>query len=432
MRNLKFIIFLFTELMFAGCDLISNFMPKEKPDSYYFNKAESLEWKESYVIAATWYPAQIQVWDSETNKMVHKYSLCENEKKWLNGNKRSIYVYNMTQHNGVIWFVGCGLQQSLVRLECRTGKFEYINLDIKPYEVTFLPNYNNGKGAVLAASLADPRSGIALRILDLDGKVIEKHDIPLYRTDINSVTEYFYENGNYYVLANSDDNDLNRNRNDILKVVKINDETRQYVYDVSTDKFYGDFISKAFGREPDKFHCGVLINSNGNQKFMVLSIRNHDFKDENTRDGKEYIRFLYRINSFENFDVEYTGIKYDEDDAKTFWSVDEYENNVYITGKQLHIIPKKENIHGLEATVYSAAGGEPQKLAQMPLANQVYCEMKDDCAWFSKDIYSQDNITYEWDLSDKTGIYKLDYKNQKVYEFSADGTARVCEWTECR
>lgn len=422
MKKINSILFiLFSTLLLLSCELFSS-LQHNKPDSYYFNKVEPIQWKDSYILAATWFPPQIQVWDSETNKMIQRYSFDKKE--------RDLWVYDMVQYNGVVWFIGEGNQRSLIRWEFETGELKYIQLDMVPVEVMLLPEYKNGGPAILTATYSDSRIGIAVRILDLDGNVLSKNDISFIKKNVYSI-DCFYENGKYYGLASSDESYLNKNMNNILSVIKIDDETEKYVYDVDTDKFYGDFIGEAFGRELDNFECGVLTNIDGNNKFMVLSVSNKDFKDDKTYNGKGYIRFLYRINSLENFDVEYTGIYYDEEDAKSFWSVEEYDENIYITGRQLHIIPEKTYLNGLEVAIYSKEGGKTKKLAQMPLANQVYCEMKDDCAWFSKDVYSQDNKTFEWDYSDKTGIYKLDYKNQKVYEFKPDGTSRECEWIDC-
>lgn len=419
MKKINSILFILcSTLLLSSCELFSS-LKHEKPDSYYFNKVEPIQWKDTYILAATWLPAQIQVWDSETNKMIHLYSFDRKE--------RDLWVYDMVQYKGVIWFIGSGNQRSLIRLECETGELKYIDLDMIPYEVMLLPTYKKGEPAILTATFSDPRIGIAVRILDLEGNILSKNNISFKQKNIYSI-DCFFENGKYYGLASSDESYLNKDMNNILSVIKIDDETENYVYDISTEKFYGDFISDAFGRELDKFGCGVLILNN---EYMVLSINNEDLNEDGTFNGKEFIRFLYKINSLEDFDVEYTGIYYDEPDAKSFWSVEEHNQNIYITGRQLHIIPEKTYLEGLEVTMYSKESGKPQKIAQLPLANQVYCEVKNNCVWFSKDVYSQDNKTFEWNYSDKTGIYKLDYEKQKVYEFKPDGTSRECEWIDC-
>ena len=43
---------------------------KVKPDREVFSKMDPIEWKDEYVFSATWYPSQIQVWNSKTNKQL--------------------------------------------------------------------------------------------------------------------------------------------------------------------------------------------------------------------------------------------------------------------------------------------------------------------------------------------------------------------------
>ena len=72
---------------------------------------------------------KIQVWNSKTNKLVHKYSLHTDESKWGKGTERALDVRDMTVLNGVIWFIGSGLQRSLIRLDCKTFEMRHIELE---------------------------------------------------------------------------------------------------------------------------------------------------------------------------------------------------------------------------------------------------------------------------------------------------------------
>lgn len=287
MKYIKFIVLGFTIFLFVGCDFLSCPANSNKPDSYYFNKMEPLEWSDDYIVAATNYPNQIQVWDSKSNRMIHKYSLFTDETKWEQGTERALRVYSMAVYEGVIWFIGIGMQTSLIRLDCKTGEMKYINLDITPWEVVVVPEENGGK----------------------------------------------------------------------------------------------------------------------------------------------YIRFLYKVNSLENFSIEYTGIKYDEDDARTFFNVHNDDENIFVTGRSLYKTTKKD-LRGLETGLYPKNGGEQIKRVPMPEGNQVYCDRREYCAYFSKDVYTQDDVTYEWDKTKKPAIYKLDYKTQTVYEYDADGNETVLDWIE--
>ena len=155
-----FLLFIFI-LTFGGCTFYS-----PKPDRYYFNKMEPIEWKDEYVFSATWYPSQIQVWNSKTNKLEHTYELCTDNENWVNNKSRYMDVFCMSVINKCIWFVGVGLQTSLIRLEVETGEMKYIDLDFDPEEVVAIPEGNNGKGAIVVASYADPRFGVKVNVLD--------------------------------------------------------------------------------------------------------------------------------------------------------------------------------------------------------------------------------------------------------------------------
>ena len=164
-KQIILLIAVLISCLLISCDFSS--IRQLKLDSYYFTKTEPFEWDKDYVLAATNFPPQIQIWDPQTNKMVHKFSLCENEEKWGKGSKRSLIMYDLFAHDGIIWFVGVGISDSLVRLECKTGEFKFIPLDISPYEVSLMPKYDNGKDAVFVASASYPQKGISIRILDM-------------------------------------------------------------------------------------------------------------------------------------------------------------------------------------------------------------------------------------------------------------------------
>ncbi len=422
--NIFFACAVFFSFIFIGCP-----GAEQKPDSYYFNKMEPLEWSDDYVVAATNYPNQIQVWDSKTNKMVHKYSLCSDEAKWENHIERALDVYSMTVFDGVIWFVGIGLQKSLIRLDCRTGEMRYIDLDIGPWSVVAVPEGNNGKGAIVVSTYSDSRIGVAIRILDTDGNVLKKSNVSYQNIDLWGTSGIHYENGEYYLTATKDGY-FTKEESEGFKLIKVSDENENYVSDIATKKLFNEsFIKDNFGRDVQKYTCGATLDErySGAMKFMEICIRDEDYASENGT-GK-FIRFLYKVNSLENFSIEYTGIKYDADDARTFLNEYEYGDYIFITGRILHKRPI-DDFNGLETGLYPKNGGGQIKRVPMPEGNQVYCDRREDCAYFSKDVYTDSyvNSKIQWDRSKKPAIYKLDYKTQKVYEYDADGNETVLEW----
>ena len=430
MKKQFFLINIFFLLIFMSCEFSPAY--SKKPDSYFFNKMEPLEWSEDYVLAATLYPQQIQVWNSKTNKLVHKYSLHTDESKWGKGTERALDVRDMAVLNGVIWFIGLGLQRSLIRLDCKTGEMRYIELDMKPSGVVAIPEGNSGNGMIVTSTYADSRIGVAVRFLDTEGNIIKKSNISFDKIKLLSIGECYYENENYYTVAVKDES-YSKDKDIDFKLINLSDSQKKYLYDIEPQKiFHTNFIKDNFDEDLENYFCNsrlITFSSNSEQRFMEINVWNDDYY-ENPSSKYLFIRFLYKINSFENFDIQYTGIKYAEEDSKTFFSAYEYGENIYVTGKQLHEVETKEYLEGLETTIYPKTGGNQIKHIQMPYGNQIYCEMKEDCTWFSKNIYFQDKKTLEWNKSQEAAIYKLDYKNQTVYEYDKDGNCKELTWIE--
>ena len=107
------------------------------------------------------------------------------------------------------------------------------------------------------------------------------------------------------------------------------------------------------------------------------------------------------------------------------YSVAKNKDFIFITGNSSY-----EGYNGLETGLYLSTGGEQQKRVRLENANQLYCTMKEDCAWFSKNLYTQDAVTLKWDKSNTPQIYKLDYKEQQVYQYNADGSYTILDWIQ--
>lgn len=97
---------------------------KVKPDREVFSKMDPIEWKDEYVFSATWYPSQIQVWNSKTNKLEHTYELCTDNENWVNGKSRYIDVMCMSVINKCIWFIGWGVAKFINKVRSRNWRNE--------------------------------------------------------------------------------------------------------------------------------------------------------------------------------------------------------------------------------------------------------------------------------------------------------------------
>lgn len=422
MKQIKNILLLFMILLTLGsCSFYS-----PKPDRYYFNKMEPIEWKDEYVFSATWYPSQIQVWNSKTNKLEHTYELCTDNENWVNNKSRYMDVFCMSVINKCIWFVGVGLQTSLIRLEVETGEMKYIDLDFDPEEVVAIPEGNNGKGAIVVASYADPRFGVKVNVLDTEGNILVKSDIEFNYIEMYSLKNCFYEDGNYYVLCCED----YKSTKDYLvkyKIVKLIDNNKAYF----TDDIPIDIIineqtyDKFFKNNVEDFNSALSLSTSKleTNRFAVLTLTDVD-------DTYNVRRCLFKVNSLKNNDIEYTGIRFAKEYSKSMFSVAEYKDNIFITGRVLHGDP--EGFSGLEIGMYPAEGGDEIQRCRLLGGNQLYCHMTEDATWFSKNLFECIDHPYpekqEWNTNTVPGIYKLDYKTQQVYEYNADGSYTILPW----
>ena len=417
MKKQFFLINIFSLLIFMSCEFSPAY--SKKPDSYFFNKMEPLEWSEDYVLAATLYPQQIQVWNSKTNKLVHKYSLHTDESKWGKGTERALDVEDMTVLNGVIWFVGVGLQRSLIRLDCKTGEMRYIELDMKPSFCRKVLKDNDEESVIITANYPVEGVGIAIRILNSEGNIIEKYNISHKNLTILGLNGVRFIDEKYYITAFS------------CEYHKYNDTEEKCFYILELDK-NGKFkieelsFSQVLSNE---IFCKI---PNNRESEFYASFDSQDYVNSEdkifintTISGGGCSRILFTLDSFNSHELNFTNIIYNEDDNRSVLSLYEYNGYIFFTGDSSY-----KKIDGLSTGLYPKTGGNQIKHIQMPYGNQIYCEMKEDCAWFSKNIYFQDKKTLEWNKSQEAAIYKLDYKNQTVYEYDKDGNCKELTWIE--
>ncbi|MBQ1181646.1 MAG: hypothetical protein IIX63_05980 [Treponema sp.] len=414
----KIVLILLQCLLFLSCEMDP--AHSTNPDSYYFNKMQPLEWKDTYILAATNTPQQIQVWDSETGKLVHTYSLSTDVTKWGQGTERALDILDMTVINKSVWIICSGKQRNLIKLDVETGEMKYIELDCSVLYLKGIVSGNRGNGCVVVATRTDSRVGMGIRILDLQGNVIEKYDIKQDDLDIVNLRGMRYINDEYImtVYKFSELNYTDKNQKGYW-ILKLKENGEYFFEEVLFEKVLSEsFMSKNVIQETSEFITAFTMEdyvNNHDKIFVGLSIV----------DMYNCQRFLFEYD-YQLSEFIYKDICYKKEDGRAIYSVGENGEYIFITGRVLH-----DGIYnGLETGLYPSAGGEQQKRVRLPNANQLYCTMKEDCAWFSKDLYTQDPITLKRDKSQKPQIYKLDYAEQQVYQYNYDGTYEILEWIE--
>ena len=415
---LKIILILLQYLFFISCEMDPAY--STKPDSYYFNKMQPLEWKDNYVFTATNTPQQIQVWDGEKGKLIHTYSLSTDVTKWGEGTQRALDILDMEVINKSVWIICSGKQRNLIKLDVETGEMKYIELDCSVLYLKGIVSGNRGNGCVVVATRTDSRVGMGIRILDLQGNVIEKYDIKQDDLDIVNLRGMRYINDEYImtVYKFSELNYTDKNQKGYW-ILKLKENGEYFFEEVLFEKVLSEsFMSKNVIQETSEFITAFTMEdyvNNHDKIFVGLSIV----------DMYNCQRFLFEYD-YQLSEFIYKDICYKKEDGRAIYSVGENGEYIFITGRVLH-----DGIYnGLETGLYPSAGGEQQKRVRLPNANQLYCTMKEDCAWFSKDLYTQDAVTLKWDKSNTPQIYKLDYKEQQVYQYKADGSYTILDWIQ--
>lgn len=403
--------------MFLSCEMDPAY--STKPDSYYFNKMQPLEWNDNYVFTATNTPQQIQVWDGEKGKLVHTYSLSTDVTKWGQGTERALDILDMAVINKSVWIICSGKQRNLIKLDVETGEMKYIELDCSVLYLKGLVSGNKGNGCVVVATRTAPKVGIAIRILDLEGNVLNKYNVKHEDIDVVDIKGMRYINDEY-ILTMSKFNEFNyiENEQKGFSLLKLKENEEYFIEEISFDKVLSNsFVTNNVIQQSAEFITVFEMEDYVNDYDTI-------YVELSLIDMYNCQRFLfeydYQLNEFV-----YKDICYNKKDSRTMYSVAKNKDFIFITGNSSY-----EGYNGLETGLYPAAGGEQQKRVRLENANQLYCTMKEDCAWFSKDLYTQDAVTLKWDKSNTPQIYKLDYKEQQVYQYNADGSYTILDWIQ--
>ena len=414
---LKIILILLQYLFFISCEMDPAY--STKPDSYYFNKMQPLEWNDNYVFTATNTPQQIQVWDGEKGKLVHTYSLSTDVTKWGQGTERALDILDMAVINKSVWIICSGKQRNLIKLDVETGEMKYIELDCSVLYLKGLVSGNKGNGCVVVATRTAPKVGIAIRILDLEGNVLNKYNVKHEDIDVVDIKGMRYINDEY-ILTMSKFNEFNyiENEQKGFSILKLKENEEYFIEEISFDKVLSNsFVTNNVIQQSAEFITVFEMEDYVNDYDTI-------YVELSLIDMYNCQRFLfeydYQLNEFV-----YKDICYNKKDLRTMYSVAKNKDFIFITGNSSY-----EGYNGLETGLYLSTGGEQQKRVRLENANQLYCTMKEDCAWFSKNLYTQDAVTLKWDKSNTPQIYKLDYKEQQVYQYNADGSYTILDWIQ--
>lgn len=376
-----------------------------KPDRELFGDYEPLEWKDSYIFAATnYYPPQVQVWDTADGKVkfVRSYS--------LSVDKRDLTIWDLAVLDRVVWVAASGMQHNLLRLDVQTGELRFLDLDIGPEFVHAIPEGEDGKGCIVTSTYCDSRIGVAVRFLDPHGSIIRKCNVEYRGLNAVSPAAVVYEGGRYYTTAATDTMFDVGTTPSGYKVIDYSESAGRYVTDLPG-------AGPLEGVQEVLDHAKLL-----ELPYMVnLIVHPPSYPGDPCyattgmfADGQ---RFLFSCESLSTPKFVYTGIFHTT--ARSIYSVTQGGEKVFLTGRTLDI--NYSDLDGLETGVYPASGGSQLKRIEMPDGNQLYCTELSDCTWFSCDVWGTDKYGDFVDKGTIPRIYRLDYATESVTCYWADG-----------
>ncbi|MBQ9239389.1 MAG: hypothetical protein IJ191_08805 [Treponema sp.] len=426
--------------LFCGCFTACPFHPSLKPDSEIFGDFEPLAFEgdyddDDYIIAASEYPAQIQVWkrtdkntDEESAELIHTYSFQKGE--FNKDGFRSISLLSVAMLRGNIWICGEGVQKNFMRLNMASGKLTFLELDCIPTSVLVVPQNVDGTGTVWVATRAAEGVGIAIRQLDDDGNITEKYNVSHDDLAVLDITGLHYVD-NKYLLCASTYNRLSlsdyadNSKTNAYKLIDLSATNDNYVTEIScVEVFTETFLTEHLSSNvPEEFL--VSFWSYGNNNFVSPSIIGYSSKA-----GKILVyRFLYRITQWSPIKLEALNININnrmrEEDELFFFHVAESGSSVYITGNVGHNSGDALYFDGLETRKYKI-DGKLEKTIRMEHANKINKTTRANKTWFNKSVYVQDQTTREW-IDTGQAIYRLDHDTETVWKINADGTKEAMQ-----
>lgn len=381
---------------------------EQLPDRELFGNYDPLEWKDSYVFTATnHYPPQVYVWDTAggSAKLVRTYNL------WTE--KRDLMIWSLAVLDKTLWITAHGMQFNLIRVDVESGAVRFLDLGMNPYFVKAVPEGNGGKGCLVVSDYCHAPVGVEVRLLDVDGSVLKAlHLGGNNELDIGTPEQVSYQDGHYFVTGNSPAYFEPSELPSGYKVIDYAAGDGKYMTEVSEVELIASNaeISETLSGLPFSY-CLNFVNHpsayDGEPTFAELGF----FASGHGR------RFLFKCNSFNPPQFEYTGISQTTDRA--IHSATQSGEKIFLTGRALDI--DYSDLNGLETGVYPASGGAQLKRIEMPDGNQLHCTELEDCTWFSCNLWETDKYGDFVGKGTIPRIYKLDYATQSVTCYWADG-----------
>lgn len=416
-NRIYFICIIFLFIAITSC---CAFSPRKKDDSDLLKDFLPLEWNDDYVFGSTQYPPRICVWNSKSGQLVQQYDFfkAKNLDSFFKNGGRWLRLQTMQVIDKNIWFITLGNQCSLIKLDIETGKIKYQDLKSSFEYLVYIPEANEGNGAVLVAPFAQYEQDVDIRLFDLNMNLLQNYI--LKPSDLHLLTiEGQYKDGCYYFCAGCHrDIKTSEPKDGTYKIVKLDLSSDSYeIIPLKTKQVLGDALPGTYmpTLRKDYYTTSFSVKPGKSDKgaFMVAV----DFI------GDDVGRFLFESYDLSSGVFSYSGHKiiYSEDNVDLFPRMYFQMNDKYsMIG----------NYSGdISYSVFYS--DKKNKIVFLPNVTITYRDMKDNCVWCAKNSYKYLDTSKEW-IYDGEGIYKVDLENEKVYLYSEDGSYKDITETNSR
>ena len=375
-----------------------------------------LEWKDSYILSASNYLPQVQVWDSASGKLIKVYELFvkDDKKKFY----ADLWITGIAEFHGSIWICSATIGNHIARLDPASGKMSFIDLDCHPETVIAFNDTEGGKGALWIATYSARGIGCAIRRLDQSGTIVKKCNITTEDINIAGVERMHYREGKYQLLADSHKDLYPAKENKgVYWLVNLSADNGEYVQEIPYHAVFPPHFFRDNNIQPIP------------ERFISSFKLTHQYTDAknvycrvNVVGDEICHSLLYKVHSLSPVKLEYTHIIYSKSDTRSMFNVVENDTNIFITGRILYDVPGEASFTGLEIGAYPIEGGGQLKRIRLARGNQLYQTTKAGKTWFCRDVYEQDEATLTWHFKTPPQIYMLEHATGKAYKYSHDGS----------
>lgn len=311
---------------------------------------EPVAWKDSMIFLATDEgPCQVQLWDTETSKLVKRYMF------GMKG--RYMMIDDMEVDKECFWINLMGKNEHLIRVNAASGEVHKIAINIRPRFFQYI------EGSLWVYDPDSPWEGIKFRRLNREGKL--EQSLTINRRDIEFIPKKSIFCVNDELLFPIQTNPDAKNVSNCLYIANLSkggtltEIPLEKIYPLSLleklDSVVFDYIS--YPPDPNQGALSWYTDAPGYADVFMPSLLNW--------------RWFYKIESYMPLQLSTPIITYHRQESRSNLYINKIGAYLFIGGRLLHYPKDDDTYSGLEIGVYLAEGGEELSFFRLWNSNQI-------------------------------------------------------------